>query len=201
MARTGLSGRLERRPQGGVEPARTCPALRWKISRRVVVGIECRAAATPPIRTPRRDELSRPGPRAGADHTGPEAASRRTGYTKPQPRPSGGGGNWAEAASAATRAGRRLRRRLMSLQEKMRQMRHLTIGQQVDELNDALRGHYGYYGIAGNFRALQKVYRHVERYWCGMLRSRCWAGRRLTWTDFNQLKEKIPLLRPKLRLP
>ena len=58
----------------------------------------------------------------------------------------------------------RLRRSLMSLQEKMRQMRHLTIGQQVDELNDALRGHYGYYGIAGNFRALQKVYRHVERY-------------------------------------
>ena len=95
----------------------------------------------------------------------------------------------------------RLRRSLMSLQEKMRQMRHLAIGQQVDELNDALRGHYGYYGIAGNFRALQKVYRHVERYWCGMLRSRSWAARRLTWTDFNQLKEKIPLLRPKLRLP
>jgi RNA-directed DNA polymerase len=95
----------------------------------------------------------------------------------------------------------RLRRSLMSLQEKMRQMRHLTIRQRVDELKDALRGHYGYYGIAGNFRALQKVYRHVERYWCGMLRSRSWAARRLTWTDFNQLKEKIPLLRPKLRLP
>jgi RNA-directed DNA polymerase len=36
----------------------------------------------------------------------------------------------------------------------MRQMRHLTIGQQVDELNDALRGHYGYYGIAGNIRGI-----------------------------------------------
>ena len=95
----------------------------------------------------------------------------------------------------------RLRRSLMSLQEKMRQMRHLTIGQQVDELNDALRGHYGYYGIAGNIRALQKVYRHVERYWCGMLRSRSWAGRHLTWTDFNQLKEKIPLLRPSCGCP
>ena len=59
----------------------------------------------------------------------------------------------------------RLRRSLMSLQETMRQIRHLTIGQQVDELNDALRGHYGYYGIAGNIRALQRVYRRVERYW------------------------------------
>jgi RNA-directed DNA polymerase len=88
----------------------------------------------------------------------------------------------------------RLRRSLMSLQEKMRQMRHLTIGQQLDELNDALCGHYEYYGIAGNIRALQKVYRRMERYWCGMVRSRSLAGRRLTRTDFNQLKEKIPQL-------
>lgn len=95
----------------------------------------------------------------------------------------------------------RLRRSLMSLQEKMRRMRHLTIGQQVDELNDTLRGHYAYYGVGGNIRSLQKVHRHVERYWFRMLRSRSWAGRRFSWTDFHQLKEKISLLRPKLRLP
>jgi RNA-directed DNA polymerase len=95
----------------------------------------------------------------------------------------------------------RLRRSLVSLQERMRRMRHLTIGQQVDELNDTLRGHYAYYGVAGNIRSLQKVHRLVERYWFKMLRSRSWAGGRLTWADFHQLKEKIPLLRPKLRLP
>jgi RNA-directed DNA polymerase len=95
----------------------------------------------------------------------------------------------------------RLRRSLMSLQEKMRQIRHLTIGQQVDELNDALRGHYAYYGVAGSIRALQRVYRNVERYWRKMLCSRSWAGRHFTWADFNRLKERIPLLQPKLRLP
>ena len=95
----------------------------------------------------------------------------------------------------------RLRRSLMSLQEKMRQIRHLTIGQQVDELNDALRGHNAYYGVAGNIRALQKVHRHVERYWFKMLRSRSWAGRRFTWADFGRLKERVSLPRPKLRLP
>jgi len=95
----------------------------------------------------------------------------------------------------------RLRRSLVTLQEQMRQIRHLKIGQQVDELNGALRGHYAYYGVGGNTRSLQKVHRHVERYWFKMLRSRSWAGRRLKWTDFRQLKEKIPLLRPKLRLP
>jgi group II intron reverse transcriptase/maturase len=95
----------------------------------------------------------------------------------------------------------RLRRSLLSLQDLMRQMRHLTIQQQVDDLNAVLRGHYAYYGIAGNLRALQKVYRAVQRYWRKMLRSRSRAGRQLTWADFNQLKERIPLLRPKLYLP
>jgi RNA-directed DNA polymerase len=66
----------------------------------------------------------------------------------------------------------RLRRSLLSLQDLMRRIRHLTIPDQVGDLNAVLRGHYAYYGIAGNIRALQKVYRAVERYWCKMLRSR-----------------------------
>ena len=95
----------------------------------------------------------------------------------------------------------RLRRSLMSLQELMRRIRHHTISEQVGELNAVLRGHYAYYGVAGNIRALVKVYRAVERYWRRMLCSRSWAGRRLTWDAFNQIKERTPLLPPKLRLP
>jgi hypothetical protein len=94
----------------------------------------------------------------------------------------------------------RLRRSLTSLQELMRQIRHLTIQEQVDNLNIVLRGHYAYYGIAGNIRALQKVYRAVERYWRKMLCTRSWAGR-LTWLAFNQIKTRTPLLRPRLFLP
>jgi hypothetical protein len=41
----------------------------------------------------------------------------------------------------------------------------------------------------------------VERYWRRMLCSRSWAGRRLTWDAFNRIKERTPLLTPKLRLP
>lgn len=95
----------------------------------------------------------------------------------------------------------RLKRSLMSLQELMRRIRHYKISDQADEINVVLRGHYGYYGVAGNLRSLVKVYRAVERYWRGMLRSRSWAGRRLTWDAFNQVKERTPLLKPKLRLP
>src|SRR5271155_5850651 len=95
----------------------------------------------------------------------------------------------------------RLRRSLLSLQELMRRIRHHTISDQVGEINAFLRGHYAYYGVAGNLRCLVKVYRAVERYWRKMLRSRSWAGRALNWSMFNQIKERTPLLKPKLRLP
>jgi hypothetical protein len=41
-------------------------------------------------------------------------------------------------------------------------MRHLAIREQADCLNQMLRGHYAYYDIAGNIRALQRVHRAVE---------------------------------------
>ena len=95
----------------------------------------------------------------------------------------------------------RLRRSLMSLRDQMRQIRHLTIQEQVDAINVTLRGHYAYYGVAGNIRALQRVYRVVVGYWRKMLRSRSWAGRHFTWVAFNRLIERVLLLRPQLRLP
>jgi group II intron reverse transcriptase/maturase len=93
----------------------------------------------------------------------------------------------------------RLQRTLMRLQDLMRRMRHLPVKEQVENLNVLLRGHYAYFGIAGNFRALHKVYRAVERYWHKMLCSRSWKGR-TRWTVFNQIKAQSPLLRPKLHL-
>ncbi len=94
----------------------------------------------------------------------------------------------------------RLRRSLASLRDLMRQIRHYAIKEQVSEINAVLRGHYAYYGVAGNLRTLIKVYQVVERYWRRMLRSRSRDGR-LGWDRFNQIKERNPLLRPKLRLP
>ncbi|MCW6513170.1 group II intron maturase-specific domain-containing protein, partial [Lichenifustis flavocetrariae] len=78
----------------------------------------------------------------------------------------------------------------MSLRDLMRRIRHDTIPQQVDEINVVLRGHYAYYGLAGNIRSLFKVYRAVERYWRKMLCSRSWAGSHLTWETFNQIKAR-----------
>jgi RNA-directed DNA polymerase len=94
----------------------------------------------------------------------------------------------------------RLKRSLAPLQDLMRQIRHYAIKEQVGEINAVLRGHYAYYGVAGNLRSLLKVSQAVQRYWRKMLRSRSRDGR-LNWDRFNQIKERNPLLRPKLRLP
>src|ERR1700675_4102974 len=88
----------------------------------------------------------------------------------------------------------------MCLQDQMRLMLHLSIREQADILNQMLRGHYAYYGIGGNIRALQRVHRAVERYWRKMLSSRSWHGT-VYWKQFQRIKEQFPLLRPKLYLP
>jgi len=91
----------------------------------------------------------------------------------------------------------RLRRALMRLQDQMRRVRHLSLQEQVNYLNQMLRGHYGYSGVAGNRQSLLRVYRAVEHYWRKMLSSRSWHSR-IRWEQFQRIKEQFPLLRPKL---
>jgi len=93
----------------------------------------------------------------------------------------------------------RLRRSMANLRDLMRRIRHLPVRVQAFHLNQVLRGHYGYYGIAGNFRALQTVYRFVERYWRKMLNSRSREGS-VPWAVFHKIKERFPLQSPRLKL-
>ena len=94
----------------------------------------------------------------------------------------------------------RLRRSLTHLTDLMQRMRHLPVREQVINLNRVLRGHYAYYGIAGNFSALCKVYQATERYWRKMLSSRSRKGS-ISWDVFQRIKQRYPLQRPKLLLP
>lgn len=82
----------------------------------------------------------------------------------------------------------------------MRRMRHLPVREQVINLNRFLRGHYAYYGLVGNLRALQKVHRFVERYWRRILGSRSRKGS-VPWEVFQRIEERFPLQRPRLLIP
>jgi group II intron reverse transcriptase/maturase len=93
----------------------------------------------------------------------------------------------------------RLKRSLEKLRDLMRSIRHNNTKDQSECINQVLRGHYAYYGLGGNHRSLWKVYRFVEKYWCKMLRSRCWKSD-VTWEKFKKIKENYRLRLPKLKL-
>ncbi len=69
------------------------------------------------------------------------------------------------------------------------------MAEQHEALSQKLRGHYGYYGITGNYRALVRLWRAVQRLWRRWLSRRSWGGR-LTWALYRMLAERWPLPPP-----
>ena len=72
----------------------------------------------------------------------------------------------------------RLKRALAALSEWCRKHLHLPIKEQHQKLTQKLRGHYGYYGITGNFSSLQDFREAVRRIWRRWLSRRRRDGRR-----------------------
>jgi group II intron reverse transcriptase/maturase len=94
----------------------------------------------------------------------------------------------------------RLKRSISKLQDKMREIRHLKVGEQVGKINQMLRGHYNYYGIGGNYQSLDKVYYITKLFLKKMLSSRSWKGK-VTWELFKRIMDKYPILRPFIKIP
>jgi group II intron reverse transcriptase/maturase len=94
----------------------------------------------------------------------------------------------------------RFDRTLKRLARWMRSNRHRPVAEQHRRLAQALRGHYGYYGVDGNRGALKRLKYEVERTW------RKWLARRghrsrMVWEYFSQLLRRYPLPTPVLRPP
>lgn len=103
-------------------------------------------------------------------------------------------GNWAVKRRTARS---RFHRAARKVAEWCRANRHQPIPEQHVTLSRKLSGHYGYYGITGNIRALVRFHRVVARLWQNWLSRRSWAGR-LIWDQFNRLLERFPLPTPVL---
>jgi group II intron reverse transcriptase/maturase len=98
-------------------------------------------------------------------------------------------GNWVVMRKTASS---RLSRAVRSISQWGRKHRHLPIGVQHQKLSQKLRGHYAYYGITGNSRALARFRHEVSRCW------RKWLDRRnrqreMTWPRFTRLLSFFPL--------
>ena len=94
-------------------------------------------------------------------------------------------------------ARKRRSRALKRVAEWCKRNRHLPVDQQQRHLAAMLLGHYGYFGVTGNNRALGAFWYQVKRIWHVWLRRRS-QRRRLTWEGFARLLKRYPLPPPKI---
>jgi len=91
----------------------------------------------------------------------------------------------------------RLKRALAALSEWCRKNLHLPIKEQHQKLTEKLRGHFGYYGIIGNYFSLLEFREEVRWIW------RRWLSRRhrdgeVTWAEFARLEQRYSLPRARV---
>ena len=95
--------------------------------------------------------------------------------------------------------GQRVTGKLKTLNEEAKRRRHDPVRDQHRWLCQVLRGHYAYFGLPSNFRALQAFSYHVRRIWFRALYRR--SQRRLTWKAFAELLSRFPLPQPRITHP
>jgi group II intron reverse transcriptase/maturase len=103
-------------------------------------------------------------------------------------------GNWVvQRKTSRSRFGRALHR----VAEWCRRNRHRSVREQHKALVAKVRGHYGYFGITGNSRALGCFWHEVKRVWKKWLGRRS-GRRRMTWDRFALLVSRYPLPWPRV---
>jgi group II intron reverse transcriptase/maturase len=90
----------------------------------------------------------------------------------------------------------RFTRKLKRLRIEAKRRRHSPLAKQQRWLASVLRGHYAYYGLPANHRALSAFYEEVKRLWYRALRRRSQRG--LTWSRFRRILELFPLPEPRI---
>ena len=91
----------------------------------------------------------------------------------------------------------RLKRAFQALSDWCRKNRHQPLPVQHQTLKQKLQGHYGYYGITGNFPSLQEFREGVRKLWQYWLSRRRRAGP-MSWPEFLRLERRYGL--PKARV-
>lgn len=91
----------------------------------------------------------------------------------------------------------RFTRALRRITEWCRRNRHQPVAEQSKALTQKLRGHFGYYGITGNYEALHRFWEHTKYAW------RKWLARRsrstgMPWDRMDRLLERYPLPSPRI---
>ena len=94
----------------------------------------------------------------------------------------------------------RFRRALARVAQWCREHRHDRVRVQQQALGQKLRGHYGYFGITGNFVAIARFWHETKRLWRRWLDRRSQRSR-MSWERMNRLLERHPLPQPRIMRP
>jgi len=86
----------------------------------------------------------------------------------------------------------RLKRALQALSNWCEENLHLPIEEQYQTLKQKLLGHYGYYGITGNFFSLQEFLEGARKTWKRWLSRRRRDGQ-ISWNEFLRLEKRYRL--------
>ena len=90
----------------------------------------------------------------------------------------------------------RLSRTLRRIRDWCRKNRHSPVATQHLALSRKLQGHYAYFGITSNYRALDQVWHHVKDVWKKALARR--NSRGLSWETMHALMQRHPLPVPRI---
>jgi hypothetical protein len=91
----------------------------------------------------------------------------------------------------------RLARSLRNVSLYCRRNRHLPILEQRRRLAQMMQGHFGYFGITGNYARINRFAHEINRIWHKWLEPR--SGRkRFSWEKFNRMLARYPLLRARI---
>ena len=102
-------------------------------------------------------------------------------------------GNWAVMRKTMKS---RLVRGVQKIDQWCRENRHKPIREQWKKLCEKVRGHYGYYGITGNARSLERFLHQVQCSWQRWLNRRN-SRRNFTWEKFHRFLDRYSLPTPK----
>jgi RNA-directed DNA polymerase len=80
----------------------------------------------------------------------------------------------------------------------IKQHRHLPGRDFFQQLNARLRGHYQYYGVRGNARALHRFFQWATDCTFKWLNRRGGKRKSVTWEQFTQLLDRIKIARPRI---
>ncbi len=103
-------------------------------------------------------------------------------------------GNWIIKRKTS---GKKVRKTIQALREWCRKNRHRNLDEQYRILCAKLRGHFQYFGIRCNLRAMQAVLYHAIRNWKFWLNRRS-RNKAINWEKFGKLLEQIPLPTPRI---